>query len=63
MAERRDSKLRLTVKRFGEHWWIVGDEEFGPCGPCDGRAEANHRGVLGTERMITSNKDLKTLTN
>ena len=27
------SKLRIA--RLGKHWWIVGDEDYGPYGPYD----------------------------
>lgn len=32
--------MKLRVVRMGKHWWIVGDEEFGPQGPYDKKAEA-----------------------
>ena len=42
----------LEVKRLGAKWWIVGDEESGPWGPYDTRAEAeaDRRGVTRTIR-------------
>jgi len=32
--------MKLRIARMGKHWWIVGDEEFGPQGPYDTKAEA-----------------------
>jgi len=26
---------KLQTKKLGKHWWIVGDEDFGPYGPYD----------------------------
>lgn len=30
----------LKTKRLGRYWWIVGDDDSGPCGPYKNRAEA-----------------------
>jgi len=30
----------LIVKRLGKYWWILGDEDAGPMGPYDTKAEA-----------------------
>jgi len=42
--------MRLTTKRLGRNWWIVGDEEAGPYGPYPTRADAeeDRRGILRT---------------
>ena len=32
--------MKLRTARLGRYWWIVGDEEDGPYGPYDTRAEA-----------------------
>lgn len=44
--------MKLTTKRLGRSWWIVGDEDAGPYGPYDVRAEAeeDRRGIARTLR-------------
>jgi len=41
--------MRLVVKKFGDgFWWILGDEEYGPYGPYNTKAEAedDKRGII-----------------
>jgi len=44
--------MRFTVRRMGNSWWIVGDEEDGPYGPYDTKTEAedDRKGLNRTER-------------
>jgi len=44
--------VRLTIERIAGHWWIVGDEEFGPYGPYETKAEAeeDRRGIKRFDR-------------
>lgn len=41
---------KLSTRRMGVYWWIVGDPEFGPYGPYETKAEADEdrRGVQRT---------------
>ncbi len=32
--------MKLTTKKLGTYWWILGDEDAGPMGPYDSRVEA-----------------------
>ena len=45
--------MKLRTARLGRYWWIVGDEEDGPYGPYDTRAEAedDRKGVLRFEKF------------
>ncbi len=42
--------IRLKTRRLGKYWWIVGDEEAGPYGPYNTKAEAedDRRGLKRT---------------
>lgn len=42
--------IKLRLKRMGEMYWIVGDEEDGPYGPYKTKTEANEdrRGLQRT---------------
>lgn len=59
--------MRLKSKRMGRAWWIVGDEQDGPYGPYDTRAEAeeDRKGILRTFANIndhsyfTGDRDVK----
>ena len=56
--------MKLTTKRLGRDWWIVGDEEYGPYGPYNNRVEAeeDRKGLKRSERyqnetgFVTSDK-------
>ncbi len=41
---------KLRTKKMGAKWWIVGDEEDGPYGPYDTKADADsdRRGIQCT---------------
>ena len=45
--------MKLRTARLGRYWWIVGDEEDGPYGPYDTRAEAedDRKGIRRFERF------------
>ena len=49
--------MKLAAKRLGRYWWIVGDEEDGPCGPYDTRAEAEE-GMKGLRRFARHEDDV-----
>jgi hypothetical protein len=42
--------MKLQTKRLGKYWWITGDEEYGPYGPYNTKAEADEdrRGLART---------------
>jgi len=42
-------EMSLQSKKLGRFWWIIGDEEFGPCGPYDTRREAEEDCIGMTE--------------
>lgn len=33
--------MKLRIAKLGKHWWIVGDEDFGPIGPYDRKSGEN----------------------
>ncbi len=43
--------MKLESKKMGKHWWIVGDQEDGPYGPYDSKAEAESDRV-GVKRFF-----------
>jgi len=43
--------MKLTSKKLGKYWWIVGDEEDGPYGPYESRKEAEEDRV-GIKRFF-----------
>lgn len=51
--------VRYKIKRLGKHWWIIGDEDFGPYGPYTTRSEAadDVRGIKRFEEGSTVSVD------
>ena len=33
--------MKMTTKKLGRSWWIIGDADWLPCGPYDTKAEAD----------------------
>ena len=54
--------MRLTTKRLGSGWWIVGDEDFGPYGPYETRKEAEEDRI-GVTRSIRRSDDREFFTS
>ena len=44
--------MKLKTRKLGSHWWITGDDEDGPCGPYDTKAEAesDRKGLIRFNR-------------
>jgi len=48
--------MKLRTKKMGRFWWIVGDEEDGPYGPYDIKAEADSDRI-GVQKTIANVDD------